>query len=460
MPASICILITPPFPTISLHPNAPLQYIDLDYQGEGIGEYQFFDRFTGEWDTSSCTAGNGRCAKYDCHLSDTNFKLLGLFKEPNYHEWMEQTFKHEGVCVWTEDEYSFMQGNREAWPCGCTQTDVTTTNGSYVYYDMKPLPEGRVTFGLYIDASCSTEYFGDLDPVEVIENMYGNGGNSLAAQLDAWNSGWDVFKQCQPCKAYDLGNQGSGYNMYYQNGNNMYDEYGDAFSCDDDAGYTSVNQCMKFATHTKMFGANFRDVALASDQGTITEINMLGDNLGSGGVSNGGNFSTKYNFFTGQLESLDISPRSTHWFLSSLVALVACFVAFFYAQKAEKQQKSSAREPLVPKVPNSRGFVAGEKKHVIVPRSEPANPLSSFGLSVGSMPPDGRTVLAEDWSHPQCALKRGDIVLSVNGRKVFDPVAEKVLLPRSEVLSLIRATRPGQALKLDILRPLCLPDIS
>ena len=37
--------------------NAPLQYIDLDYQGEGIGEYQFFDRFTGEWDTSSCIAG-------------------------------------------------------------------------------------------------------------------------------------------------------------------------------------------------------------------------------------------------------------------------------------------------------------------------------------------------------------------------------------------------------------------
>ena len=139
---------------MSLHPNAPFQYIDLDYQGEGIGEYQFFDRFTGEWDDSSCTADNGRCAMYDCHLATTNFKLLGIFKEPNYHEWMEQTFKHEGVCVWTDEEYSFMQGNRGAWPCGCTQTDVTTTSGTPLYYDMKPLPEGRVTFGLYTDASC------------------------------------------------------------------------------------------------------------------------------------------------------------------------------------------------------------------------------------------------------------------------------------------------------------------
>jgi hypothetical protein len=165
--------------------------------------------------------------------------------------------------------------------------------------------------------------------------------------IDGWNSGWDVFKQCQPCKAYDLGNQGGGYRtMYYENGN-TYDEYNEAFSCRDDADYTSVNQCMKFATHTKMFGANFRDVGLASDQGTITEINMLGDYLGSGGVSYSGNFSTEYDFYSGQLESLEVSPESTHWFLSSVVALAACLVAFIYAQKAEKQQDSSAREPLV-----------------------------------------------------------------------------------------------------------------
>ena len=163
-----------------------------------------------------------------------------------------------------------MQSNREAWPCGCTQTDVTTAKGNPLYYDMKPLSEGRVTFGLYTDASCSAEYSGDLDPVEVIENMYANDNNNyyyyyhnnknsgsvstLAQQLEAWNSGWDVFKQCQPCKAYDLGNRGGDYRtMYYENGN-TYDEYNEEFSCRDDADYTSVNQCINLPPTRKCLG--------------------------------------------------------------------------------------------------------------------------------------------------------------------------------------------------------------
>ena len=221
-----------------------MQYIDLDYQGEGIGEYQFFDRHNSTWDTSSCIAESGRCAKYDCHLSDTNFKLLGLFKEPNYHEWMEQLYKHEGVCVWTEDEYDLMQGNREAWPCGCTKSNETDTNGDYVYYDMKPLPEGRMTFGLYTDASCSAEYSGDLDPIEVVENETYNYGDDddnndkdrhqdaniseLAAKLESWNDAFDIFKKCQPCKAYDLSNNPS---ANYNQGNYHVDDDGDSFDC-------------------------------------------------------------------------------------------------------------------------------------------------------------------------------------------------------------------------------------
>jgi hypothetical protein len=70
-------------------------YVDLDYAGGGIGEYQFYDRHSQNWDKTSCVAKSGRCAKMDCHLKETNFQLLGFFKEPNYHEWMEQLFK---VC--------------------------------------------------------------------------------------------------------------------------------------------------------------------------------------------------------------------------------------------------------------------------------------------------------------------------------------------------------------------------
>ena len=347
----------------NLPPNNPLQYIDLDYQGEGIGEYQFFDRHTGEWDKSSCIAESGRCAKYDCHLSDSNFKLLGLFKEPNYHSWMEQLYKHEGVCVWTEDEYHFMQYTREAWPCGCTQTSQTDENGNYIYYDMKPLPEGRMTFGLYTDASCSTEYSGDLNAVEVIENMYAYGYNNnddededdndrddkgtisdLAAALTSWNDAFDVFKKCQPCKAYDLSNDGS---VNYNQDDHHEDDDGNSFACHDDAGYNSVNQCMKFRTKTKMLTANFRDVALASAQGTITEIKFLGFALGQGGFGRYGKFLSSVDFSTG---ALGISRKSTTWLVSSLVVFAVLLVGFIVTRKAEKRaEESSAREPLVSK---------------------------------------------------------------------------------------------------------------
>jgi hypothetical protein len=44
-------------------------YVDLDYQGGGIGEYQFFNDESRTWDRSACDASGGkRCALMDCHL--------------------------------------------------------------------------------------------------------------------------------------------------------------------------------------------------------------------------------------------------------------------------------------------------------------------------------------------------------------------------------------------------------
>ena len=335
-----------------------MQYVDLDYRGEGIGEYQFFNRHTGSWNTDSCVAESGRCAKFDCHLSDTNFKLLGLFKEPNYHSWMEQLFKHEGVCVWTEDEYDFMQYNRDAWPCGCTQTDQTDDAGNYLYYDMKPLPEGRLTFGLYTDKACVKEYTGSNDPVKVIETYIGDAEGedgygttaTLAQNLESWNSAFDVFKACQPCKAYDLSNNGS--DNYNQDDHHETDE-GTKFACYDDADYTSVNQCMKFRTKTQMLTANFRDVALASEQGTIVEIELLGSVLGSGGFGKFGRFASAYNY---SKDSLGLSEKSLIWFGSSLAALVVGFIIYACARRAEKRHKRSAAEE--PLVQSSEGVVS------------------------------------------------------------------------------------------------------
>jgi hypothetical protein len=84
-------------------------YIDLDYSGGKGGEYQFYDRHEQKWDTTLCKAANGRCAKMDCHLKSTRWKILAFFKEPNYQTWMEQLFNHQGVCLWNNNEYNLMQ---------------------------------------------------------------------------------------------------------------------------------------------------------------------------------------------------------------------------------------------------------------------------------------------------------------------------------------------------------------
>lgn len=221
----------------------------------------------------------------DCHLENTHFSLLGIFKHKSYDDWMEQLFKHEGMCVWTDAEYSFMGNARRAWPRGCSQSYTTMKNGDPIYYDLKPTVGGGMRIGLYTDTRCVEEYHrsGSSDPITV-ENVVGNilmeGGSgdsgdysddggmydSLDKAYSAWDSALEKFKICQPCVAHDLTNvgyntdddasKGSGYWTYQSKyGDDAYydDQYqynGDDgggrdysdFDCYDDAGYTNVNQ--------------------------------------------------------------------------------------------------------------------------------------------------------------------------------------------------------------------------
>jgi hypothetical protein len=267
------------------------QYVDLDYQGGGIGEYQFWDADSKKWDTSACdytakTSGSssGRCAKMDCHLEDTHWSLLGFFKHAGYDDWMEQLFKHEGICVWSDEEYSFMKNARKTWPQGCTVSSTVTSSGDPIYYDIKPIHGGGITLGLYTDTRCVKEYqsSGKNDPINVenvIGNLLVNGGSNdhsgdknnnnnaasstyttLAASLQAWDDAFSIWKQCQPCVAYDRHNygygtsdssyRGSSYGKYrygydddYAWSNYYSSKYsGSDFDCYDDADYTNVNQ--------------------------------------------------------------------------------------------------------------------------------------------------------------------------------------------------------------------------
>ena len=231
----------------------------MDYEGSEIAEYQYWNSTKNTWDATACKYADGndgsRCAKMDCHLEDTHFQLLGFFKHRSYDDWMEQLFKHEGMCVWSDDEYSFMKDAREAWPRGCTDSGATTEDGDPLYYDIKPMPGGRIAVGLYSDTKCIVDYSSDTEVVEqVLGNFFTNRRNShdskddedydssesLETSLAKWNSAFDVWHICHPCVAHDLENtQGNKYSGYDDDGRR---KLGDVFECYDDAGYTNVNQ--------------------------------------------------------------------------------------------------------------------------------------------------------------------------------------------------------------------------
>jgi len=253
-------------------------YVDLDYEGIGIGQYQYYNTYTEEWDTSACEAiGNENCTKMDCHLPDTTFQLMGYFKEEDPSEWFEQLFKHQSYCVWQEGEYNFMYGNYDSWPQGCAQTEYYLSDGTSLYYDMKPLANGTMSIGLFLDSRCSQDYMGDEITVEDILNNGSNDDFLSEYNIEYWNKAMEIHRICQPCRAYAL------YEGYGDGNNNRDrrrrlddDPNNGLFQCDDAAGYTNVNQCMKFRTKTDMEYANFNEVWLAAQQGGITTLPVAG----------------------------------------------------------------------------------------------------------------------------------------------------------------------------------------
>jgi hypothetical protein len=273
-------------------------YVDLNYQGGGIGEYQYYNPYGKYWDQTACNKhGNGRCAYMDCHDPDTTtWTLMGVFKEASFFgndAFFEQLFKHEGTCLWNdEDIYDFMSGAREKmWPQGCVETGYCD-DGTCLYIDLKPTPGGNMTLGLYTDYICKTEYIGGYTLVDsVAKNM----GLMYSGYIAAWNNAMEVYKVCQPCRTYNLKASVNNYDDYYNKYNNddkyawgnpdddqyNYDPNGGYFWCSDDADYNNVNQCMKFRTHAELEVATWDDLVTATNQGGIMQVNVGGTIFGS-----------------------------------------------------------------------------------------------------------------------------------------------------------------------------------
>lgn len=298
-------------------------------------------------------------------LQNTHFKVLGYYKQPYVTDFFEQLFQHQGSCTWSDASYNFMENNREFWPEECTESVVTDENGSAVYYDIKPLPEGKMVIGLYSDAACSKTYTGSLTVEEAVQandnnngDDDGNGNNDANAGypavgsdewFDEWNNALSTYKTCQPCKVSSLSNMAKGRRLEdqqdqadqedqqedAQNEDGGQNDDGGMFGCQDAAGYQGANQCAMFALNTDIRLASFRDVRLATLQGNIVPA------YGAGVTSSSAQkWRRSWGFFT----------------FSTIVFLIGLFM--FCCCVKVKRRTSSAKEPLLDK----RSARSGSKK--------------------------------------------------------------------------------------------------
>jgi hypothetical protein len=172
-------------------------------------------------------------------------------------------------------------------------------------------------------------------------------GLLYGSYMEQWNNAMEVFKVCQPCRAYNLQNSykyrsSSSYKKYWYGGNgrdlteaetferelynyNRYSSYSSSsnknynynknsnsnsnnnnaasggwyadddaynydpnngyFQCNDDADYSNVNQCMKFRSHGELEAASWEDLVAATNQRGILQVNVSGIVFGSPFVS-------------------------------------------------------------------------------------------------------------------------------------------------------------------------------
>lgn len=198
-------------------------------------------------------------------------------------------------------DYNFMETVRQSLITSCTYlSGYTDANGNAVYVDTKPLPAGDMTYGLYIDAYCTTEASGVtyLDYLKTSGANDDGGESSFISSLSRWNDLLSDYKVCQPCRAYSRvrSNQGGSHDSGDHSGSRddeEEEEWGEddgegnnkqwGFDCNDDAGYLNCNQCYKFESQTDMEAASTADLEAATKQGSMLAIRLAdGTKYGKG----------------------------------------------------------------------------------------------------------------------------------------------------------------------------------
>jgi len=305
-------------------------YIDPNYAGGGYDEY----------------FGDDAEGTLDCHSPDTNWKLIGVYRQ-EFYQYIEQISKH----LWAIDEYEYIVAlagleymtDDECFGVGYDE------QGSQLYADVQPLEGGAYQMGLYSDARCielntRTSYTYD----DFAEGSDLDLGSKDATDDDAFHA--TAYTYWQETQEYTLTNLNTVYNDYkfctscvdyptYQDGYFI----GDDGTDDDDL----INQCWKFYSHDS-FNCDSDCIAMGAEQGTITWINYNGKSFGTliDGQFSGSHDGTKLTASGIVASSSDGGQRierlKANLFLTFAgIVFVATFLAFAVARGSSKKSRKS-----------------------------------------------------------------------------------------------------------------------
>ena len=238
------------------------QYVNPNYQGNGYDEY----------------FGDNPTSKLDCHQPDTNWVLLGVYRQ-EFYQYIEQISKH----LWAIDEYEYvvaLAGLKYMTKSDCFYVGATSS-GTSIYAGVAPQPYGKFKMALYTDDYCltpDTTLGMTYDDFGLQSNIYL--GSKDKTNDDTYNWAKDWWYNTQEYTLTQL--------------NDVYEEYKYCTTCVDYPTYQDgyvigdtgkedgnlINQCWKFYSHDS-YTCEAECIAMAHAQGTIMPITYGETTFGS-----------------------------------------------------------------------------------------------------------------------------------------------------------------------------------
>eukprot|EP00559_Dactyliosolen_fragilissimus_P004846 CAMPEP_0184865850 /NCGR_PEP_ID=MMETSP0580-20130426/19420_1 /TAXON_ID=1118495 /ORGANISM="Dactyliosolen fragilissimus" /LENGTH=616 /DNA_ID=CAMNT_0027365221 /DNA_START=217 /DNA_END=2067 /DNA_ORIENTATION=+ len=343
-------------------------YVNPNYGGGGRSEY--FDEYENDGDNKGrrklrklCDEDYEDCDEYysqkgvsklDCHSPDTEWKLLGVYRQELY-QFYEQISKH----LWGYQDYEYvvaLAGLAYMSDDDCFQVGYDDYGG-YIYAGPRPKAGGELYVGLYTDPQCTIldtsgatyDDFGLQSEISLGSgDYYGYYGydaigfweNSQEYTFTNFNGVYEEYKYCTPCMDYPT----------YQDGYFI----GDTGTDEDDL----INQCWKFHSHDS-YTCDSACLAMGDAQGTITQIQVGERFYGAswyGSTSKGQD--TTYDHYSKQITTKDEerykrmqSIKANFFIVFCSVLFVATYLAYSSSRvshkKIKESSKSSKAQPLL-----------------------------------------------------------------------------------------------------------------